>query len=298
MDGGVEGSAVAGDEVGGAGGLVGVVREFDGGDAVGAGEFADERDGVEGFLTGGRAAGVAVAKVVGEEGAPAGGETDAAVEVVVEVDDGGGVEAVGGDEALGARILAALEEPGDVFVAGEKGIFGVGALTGPVGYPVGCAFEELGGAEGVGQKDEELVVVALTPEFEDFVLRGAEVFVGAARGQGGHGHGEFVGVGADGFEIVLVGEGGVGGAGETLVVIGVERGGEGLDAVLLPEEAMATAGAEVGEVEAFDLAKLLDLVPETGLGAGVEDVEFELVEGGEGGAGLHLGDDGEGVDLP
>ena len=41
-----------------------------------------------------------------------------------------------------------------------------------------------------------------------------------------------------------------------------------------------------------------DLVPEAGLGAGVEDVELELVEGGEGGAGLHLADDGERVDLP
>ena len=84
-----------------------------------------------------------------------------------------------------------------------------------------------------------------------------------------------MGVGADGFEIVLVGEGGVGGAGE----VGAEGGGEGLDAVLLPEEAVAAAGAEVGEAEAFDAAEELDLVPEAGLGAGVEDVELELVEG-------------------
>jgi hypothetical protein len=51
-------------------------------------------------------------------------------------------------------------------------------------------------------------------------------------------------------------------------------------------------------VKALDLAKLLDLIPEAGFGAGVEDVELELVEGGEGGPGLHLADDGEGVDLP
>src|ERR1700679_3456803 len=157
---------------------------------------------------------MAVAEVVGEEGAPAGAETDAAVEVVVELDDGGGVEAVGGDEALGAGVLAAGLKPGDVLVAGEEGVFGVDALAGPVSYPVGCVGEELGGAEGVGEEDEELVVVGLTPEFEDVVLRVAEGVVGALRGEGGHGHGELVGVGADGFEIVLVGEGGVGGSGE------------------------------------------------------------------------------------
>ena len=133
MDGGVEDAAVAGDEVGGAGGFAGVVGELDGGDAVGAGEFADQRDGLEGVFV----AGVAAAEVVGEEGAPAGGETDAAVEVGVELGDGGGVEAVGGDEALGAGILAARIEPGDVLVAGEEGVFGVDALAGPLGYPVG-----------------------------------------------------------------------------------------------------------------------------------------------------------------
>jgi hypothetical protein len=125
---------------------------------------------------------VAVAEVVGEEGAPAGAETDAAVEVVVELDDGGGVEAVGGDEALGARVLAAGLKPCDVLVAGEEGVLGVDALAGPVGYPCGCVGEELGGAEGVGEEDEELVVVGLTPEFEDVVLRVAEVVVGGRLG--------------------------------------------------------------------------------------------------------------------
>ena len=118
------------------------------------------------------------------------------------------------------------------------------------------------------------------------------------RGEGGHGHGELVGVGTDGFEIVLVGESGVGCSGKSFRMNGIEGGGEGLDAVLLPEEAVTAAGAEVGETQAGDMAEELDLVPEAGLGAGVEDVEFELVEGGEGGTGFHLRDDGEGVDLP
>ena len=123
------------------------------------------------------AAGVAVAEVVGEQRAPAGGEADAAVEVVVQGDDVVDVEAVGGDEALAAGILAALQQPGDVLVAGDEGVFGVDALAGPVGDPVGCALEELGGAEGVGQRDEEFAAVALLPEFEDAILRRAELFV-------------------------------------------------------------------------------------------------------------------------
>ena len=68
----------------GAGGFAGVVGELDGGNAIGAGEFADEADGLEGVF----AAGMAAAEVVGEQRAPAGGEADAAVEVLVQVEDG------------------------------------------------------------------------------------------------------------------------------------------------------------------------------------------------------------------
>jgi len=108
-----------------------------------------------------------------------------------------------------------------------------------------------------------------------------------------------VGVGADGFEVVLVGECGVGGAGHARGLAGeIQRGGEGFYGVLLPKEAVAAAGAEVGEAKAFDGAEDFDLVPKAGFGAGVEDIEFELGELGECGAGLHLADDGEGVDLP
>ena len=126
---------------------------------------------------------VAGAEVVGEQGAPAGAETDAAVEVGVEGEDLLDVEGVGGDEALGARVAAAGLEPGDVLVAGEEGILAVAALAGPVGDPVGGAGEELGGAEGVGEQDEELAVVALLPELEDAVLGGVEgaSSVGGAR---------------------------------------------------------------------------------------------------------------------
>ena len=76
------------------------------------------------------------------------------------------------------------------------------------------------------------------------------------------------------------------------------RGAHGLDDVLLPEEAVTAAGAELGDADVGDGAEEFDLVPELGFGAGVEDVELHLVEAGERGAGAHLADQGEGVDLP
>ncbi len=77
-----------------------------------------------------------------------------------------------------------------------------------------------------------------------------------------------------------------------------EHVAHGLDDVFLPEEAVAAAGAEVADVEAGDAAQALHLFPEAGLGAGVEDVELELGEVLEAGAGFELVDDGERVDLP
>ena len=103
-----------------------------------------------------------------------------------------------------------------------------------------------------------------------------------------------MGVGADGLEVVLVGEVGVGGAGEA----GADGGAQGLDDILLPEEGVAAAGAELGDAQVGGGAEARDLVPELGFGAGVEDVELELVQVGEGGAGAHLADEREGVDLP
>ena len=60
---------------------------------------------------------------------------------------------------------------------------------------------------------------------------------------------------------------------------------QGLDDILLPEEAVAAAGAELGDADLGHGAQALDLFPQAGLGAGVEDVELHLVEAGERGAG-------------
>src|ERR1700679_3777763 len=101
-------------------------------------------------------------------------------------------------------------------------------------------------------------------------------------------------VGADGFEVVLVGEVGVGAAGEA----GAEDVAHGDDYILMPEIAVAAAGAEVADAERGHAAEALHFFPEARFGAGVEDVEVELAEVLHCGACLEFVDDGEGVDFP
>ena len=101
-------------------------------------------------------------------------------------------------------------------------------------------------------------------------------------------------IGADGFKIVLVGEIGVGAAGE----VGAEHVAHGLHHILLPEKAVAAAGAEVADVQAGNAAQALHLLPQAGLGARIENVEFELAQALEAGARLQLVDGRERVDLP
>ena len=61
---------------------------------------------------------------------------------------------------------------------------------------------------------------------------------------------------------------------------------------------MAAAGAEVGQPQVGQGAKALDLVPQPGLGAGVEHVQLEPTQPVEGGSAAQFVDDGEGGDLP
>ncbi len=292
-----------------------VVGEFDGGAAVDIVEFADQAERIEAGIS----QRVTIAKIIGEQSAPASAEADAAAgepfffveeigglaeigrlravleragKVGVELEDGVSIERVGGDEEFLAGIAAAGFEPGDVLVTGEEGILAVGALAGPVGDPVGSILEELGRAEGVRKDDEELTVIGLLPEFEEAVLGGFQLFV--VVGKGGEGHGEFVGVGADGFEVVLVGEIGVGSAFED----GTDDVGHGFDDVFLPEEAVAAAGAKIADAEVGSAAEAGHFFPEASLGARIEDVEFEFAEAFEGGAGFEFADGGESVDLP
>jgi len=106
---------------------------------------------------------MAAAKVVRQQRAPASGEADAAIEVFVQAENLLDIQAVRGDEALATGVAAAREQPADVLVAGEERVFGVDALAGLVSDPVGRALQELRGAKGVGQQDEQFAAVALLP---------------------------------------------------------------------------------------------------------------------------------------
>ena len=106
---------------------------------------------------------MAAAEIVGEQRAPTVREADAAVEIFVQANDFVDVKAVARDEALAARVLVVAHQPIDVLVAGDKWIFRIGAFAGPGCDPVGRAIEELRGAEGVRQHDEQLVVITLRP---------------------------------------------------------------------------------------------------------------------------------------
>ena len=80
-----------------------------------------------------------------------------------------------------------------------------------------------------------------------------------------------MGVGPDRLEIVVHRQEDVGGAGEGRS----EAFLDGLDAPALPQEAMAPPRSEIGKPQAVQLAQPLDLGPELGLRAGIENVEDE-----------------------
>jgi hypothetical protein len=61
---------------------------------------------------------------------------------------------------------------------------------------------------------------------------------------------------------------------------------------------VAAAGSEIGEFEAGGLAQALDLFPEFGCGAGVEDLQLEFAHFAEDGAGAQFHQDGERGDFP
>ena len=81
-----------------------------------------------------------------------------------------------------------------------------------------------------------------------------------------------MGVGADGFKVVFVGEVGIGTARE----VWAEDVAHGFDDVLLPEKAVAAPGSEVADAEVGDAAEAFHFFPEASFGAGVEDIEFEF----------------------
>src|SRR5579859_3032177 len=212
-----------------------IVGKLHGGPAVGVVELADQAQRVEIHA----AVGIAVAEIVGQQRAPARAEADAAAgrpllfvhEVAGLAKIGGsisrmnfsgkmgvqakncvGVKPIRGDKKFLTRVAAAFFEPGNVFVAREKRILAVRALTGPVRHPIRSVVEELSGAESVGKQDEQFALIGLLPHFQQAVLRRLE-FVAVSRHRR-QGHGQLMRVCAYRLEVVLIGQIGIGSAAE------------------------------------------------------------------------------------
>ena len=71
-----------------------------------------------------------------------------------------------------------------------------------------------------------------------------------------------------------------------------------LHAPILPQEAMAAAGAEIGDGKIRHLFQPLDLLPHPGHGAGIEHLKLELAHAPQNAARAQLVEDGERRDLP
>ena len=125
------------------------------------------------------------------------------------------VERVGGDQPFLAGIAPRALEPGDVFVAGDVGIFAVDALSGPVGDPVGRVAPETAwcrmcrAAESAARPGSFAATAQACDIGAHSVPRHRVASAAIAMGSSWR-------VGADGFEIVLVGEIGIGSAGEAV----------------------------------------------------------------------------------
>lgn len=202
------------------------------------------------------------------------------------------VQPVREDDELFRGVFATGLPPLDRGLGPFGGIARVDADARPLGEPIGGVVEKAFGPVGVGQDDAEVAVVFLVPIGEHVIGRAAEVLVGL--GEGGVDHGKLVGVGADGFDVALHGDFAVRGADEFIA----EAFDEGLNAPVLPEEAVAAAGAEVREFQVGDRAEGFHLFPEFRHAARVEHFEFEFTHGVEDRAGAELHQDGERGDFP
>src|ERR1017187_7727344 len=101
-------------------------------------------------------------------------------------------------------------------------------------------------------------------------------------------------IGADCFQIMLVGKERVRGSDKATAQIG----SHGLDDVFLPQKAVATASSEIGNAKTGNTAQAFNLAPQLGLRRGVEDVEMKFAQSLQVGPGSQLVQDGEGVEFP
>ena len=209
--GGAEDAAVTVDVGGRAEGFLEIVGEFDGGAAIGFVEFADEAERIERCRHRGLQSRKSLVsrvpqpalkrmrrrgsqrRIVEEIGCVAEigraeRHCETRREISMQAENGIHVQGVGSDEKFLLRIAMVLFKPGDVLVAGDVGIFAVGALAGPASNPVRSIAKELRGAEGIGKKDEQFAAIGLLPKFEEAILRAVSVplrsLASAARAMG------------------------------------------------------------------------------------------------------------------
>ena len=221
----------------------------------------------------------------------------------MERDDGPRIESVARDHEALARIDVVRLPPSDEFFDRIEGVLRVRPCTFPVLQPFGSILEELGRPVGVRKEDVHGVAVGLPPITEDIVLCVADFLATHDRrctflfavGECGEDHGELMRIRAFGFETELHCEQCIRCARE---ILRAEHLRVEFDVPLLPQEIVAAAGAEVGEVQVLELAEHLDLLPCTGFAECIEDVELALVEECEPCTIAQSVHDDDGVDLP
>src|SRR5216683_8213559 len=101
-------------------------------------------------------------------------------------------------------------------------------------------------------------------------------------------------VGADRFQVVLIGEIGIGSSAEGVA----ENVAHGFNDVFLPEEAVAAASSEVAEAQSRRAAEPLHFFPEFCFGAGIENIQLEFAEALQVGACLQFADGGKRINFP
>jgi|GEM_PF-5357657 len=150
----------------------------------------------------------------------------------------------------------------------------------------------MGGAICVGQYDQQVALVVLLPVAQHLVGRGGELLV--AVGKRRIDHRQLVRVGTDGLNLAPHGDEAVGRAGEGVTQPLHHR----LHAPVLPQEAMAAARAEIGNLQAGQGLEALHLLPHPRHGTGIEHLQLELAHGGEHSARAQLVQDGERRNFP
>ncbi len=113
-------------------------------------------------------------------------------------------------------------------------------------------------------------------------------------GQRGIDHGQFMRVRADRLDVAMHGDQAVRGAGEPVA----QPLDHGLHGPVLPQEAVAAAGPEIGDAQIVQLAQRLDLFPQARHGAGIKDLQLEPAHILQDGAGPQLHQDRQGRNFP